>query len=77
MFAQLTEQARRGYDRVPREGRSCDCDQSAVLDLASAGSYSTAAGQVISGSASAAYCVSGDQLQYEAALGGVGTALRR
>jgi hypothetical protein len=78
LFAQLTElRPAEGTIACRVSGRSCDCDQSAVLDLTSAGSYTTADGQVSSGSASAAYCVSGNQLQYEAALGGVGTALRR
>jgi hypothetical protein len=78
LFAQLTELApAEGTIACRRSGRSCDCDQSAVLGLTGAGSYSAANGQVISGSNAVAYCVSGDQLRYEAALGGVATAARR
>jgi hypothetical protein len=77
LFAQLTE-LKPGEGSIACFGSGpCDCDLSAVLDLTGSGTYSTANGQVISGSSSAAYCVSGDQLRYEAVLGGDATAARR
>ncbi|HKO92789.1 MAG TPA: hypothetical protein VJU61_16655 [Polyangiaceae bacterium] len=77
LFAQLTE-LEPGEGTIACFGSGpCDCDLSAVLDLTGSGTYSTDNGQVISGSSSAAYCVSGDQLRYEAVLGGDATAARR
>jgi len=78
LFAQLTElEPAEGTIACFGSGPSCDCGLSAVLDLTGSGTYSTANGQVISGSSLAAYCVSGDQLRYEAVLGGEATAVRR
>jgi hypothetical protein len=78
LFAQLTELTPAQGTIACRAGsRRCECELSSALDLTSSGSYSAIDGELVSGAASTPYCISGDSLQYEAALGGVASARRR
>jgi len=66
-----------GITSCSSSGSACDCETSALADLASSVSYTTSDDQLVIGARSAPYCVSGDRLeQGNATLGGTAVARR-
>jgi len=59
-------------------GGACECDGTAAVDVSSTGTYTVAGNAITTGDASAAYCISGEQLTLQApAFGGDAVAQRR